>query len=116
MNAILNAATRLLVGVTGKDFNGCNWYDGIQGDAVEELKTALTESKKKILTQSEENVIKDVLQVLACDPKTTEIIRRRHAMLSKKDFEKTLESIYQKLQNGRVTVYVDEMIQLPKQG
>lgn len=56
------------------------------------------------LTQSEENVIKDVLQVLACDPKTTEIIRRRHAMLSKKEFDNTLESIFKKCENGRLTV------------
>ena len=58
---------------------------------------------KTPLTESEENIVKDILQVLACDPKTTEIVRRRHAMLSKKDFEKALESIFKKCENGRVT-------------
>jgi hypothetical protein len=48
------------------------------------------------LTTQEENIIKDILQVLACDPKTTEIIRRRHALLPKKEFDAALDSIFKK--------------------
>jgi len=38
---VIKAATRLLTGLLRKDFNGCTYYDGIQGDAEKELGHAL---------------------------------------------------------------------------
>lgn len=39
--AIEAAAVRMLCGVTAQSANGCDWYEGIEHDAAEELRAAL---------------------------------------------------------------------------
>lgn len=41
-NELLKAiAIRMMVGVTGKDAHGCEWYEGIALDAADELELFL---------------------------------------------------------------------------
>ncbi len=43
---ILCASERLLVGLTKKSTRDCDWYEGIEYDAEEELKTAIAKAKE----------------------------------------------------------------------